>query len=290
MKWGQEHKDEVARLWARGLRPSSMARVLTQRWGRRVTPNMIVGQSRQLNLHSDGTPMTLAKGHAAVVNGTTIFQKQVKPPDDSLLKWGASNRKLGGKVTKGRWKGMPIYYLTLEERATCPRSCLRWLDCYGNHMHNAVRYEHGEELEKALEYEIGVLADSHPDGFVVRLHVLGDFYSIGYVLKWADWITKYPPLHVFGYTAWQPDTPIGAMIEGIRELVWNRFAVRTSGAKAGPRAVTVASGKGLPQGELALVEQESHIVCPAQTRQTASCGTCTLCWSAPTKVIAFIRH
>ena len=40
------------------------------------------------------------------------------------LKWGHNSAKVGGRAIRGRWKNLPIYTLTLEERATCPRSCV----------------------------------------------------------------------------------------------------------------------------------------------------------------------
>ena len=33
-------------------------------------------------------------------------------------------------IKKGEFKGYVIYTLTLEERATCPRECYHWDDCY----------------------------------------------------------------------------------------------------------------------------------------------------------------
>lgn len=290
MRWETQHVEELKGLWERGFRPTGIARELSSRWRRHVTRNMIIGKSRDLNLHYEGTPMTLAAGHPAVVEGRTLFRKQVMPPPSQVLKHGLSNRKLGAEVTKGRWKGMPIYSLTLEERATCPRSCTRWRDCYGNHMHNAKRHRHGPELEAAIERDLAELQEQHPGGFVVRLHVLGDFYSVKYVLKWADWLTQYPALRVFGYTAWPVETPIGQMIERVRALVWDRFAIRTSGADKGPRTIAVGREASRRQGRLALNGDAEAILCPVQTGQAQSCGTCTLCWAAPHKPIAFVLH
>ena len=80
-------------------------------------------------------------------------------------------------ITKGKWKGFPVFGLTLEERATCPRSCEQWLSCYGNGMgqRRAYRYEHGPKLLEALDKELGILS-SEPktrNGFAIRLHTLG---------------------------------------------------------------------------------------------------------------------
>ncbi len=50
---------------------------------------------------------------------------------ENLIK-KSTNVKLGKKVTKGIYKGYPIFTLTLEERKTCPRSCKHWNNCYGD--------------------------------------------------------------------------------------------------------------------------------------------------------------
>ena len=65
----------------------------------------------------------------------------------------------------------------------------------------ARRVEAGPELEARLERQIEVLDVRHGGGFVVRFHVLGDFYSVEYVGLWRRLLRQYPTLRVFGYTA-----------------------------------------------------------------------------------------
>jgi hypothetical protein len=57
-----------------------------------------------------------------------MFPSRVFDPDEvqRVLKDGHQSRKIGKFVTKGKMRGFPIFTLTLEERATCPRSCLAW--------------------------------------------------------------------------------------------------------------------------------------------------------------------
>lgn len=74
-------------------------------------------------------------------------------------------------------------------------------NCYGNAMPFSRRNEPGPALEAQLEAEIEQKAREHRRGFVVRLHVLGDFYSLDYVKLWRDMIARHPELHVYGYTA-----------------------------------------------------------------------------------------
>ena len=105
----------------------------------------------------------------------------------SLLKHPKPKNKLGRKVTKGEFAGYRVYSLTLEERATCPTTCERWGDCYGNNMPFAHRLQHGAELERRLPEEIAALCAKYPDGVLIRLHVLGDFYSPEYVQLWGSY-------------------------------------------------------------------------------------------------------
>lgn len=229
-----------------------------------------------------GKALTLRADHPAVVQGRTLFPStRASGYHGRILKSGHNSRKIGGMVTKGPWAGMPIFTLTLEERATCPRSCAQWANCYGNHMHMAKRYQPGRFLEQQIPLEIAELARQHPKGFVVRLHVLGDFYSLEYVQMWAAMVGLYPELRVFGYTAHQPGTPIGDYLTKLRDQVWDRFAIRTSNS-AGLRGAWVAESPDAAAGS-------NSIPCPAQTSKTSSCGTCALCWGT-TRPIVFLEH
>lgn len=231
--------------------------------------------------------MALAPNHPAVTEGRSLFPSRVALPEEQarLLKSGGHNRKIGNRVQKGRWRGMPIFTLTLEERATCPRSCRHWLDCFGNKMHMSPRHMHGPALEHYLGRELEALGREHPRGFVVRLHVLGDFYSVEYVRRWLGWLRQIPQLHVFGYTAWPPSSVIGkALAEAAREN-WLRFAIRNSNGRAAERStVTLYHRPATPT-----VEPHAAIVCPAQTDASDCCATCALCWQTQ-RNIAFLAH
>jgi hypothetical protein len=222
-----------------------------------------------------GRPLTLDTDHPAVVRGRTMFPSRVSEANERLLKSGTHQRKLGSHVVKGRWAGMPIFTLTLEERATCPRSCRHWRDCYGNHMHFPKRYKHGTRLENRLDVELQWLSIQHPDGFVVRLHILGDFYSSEYVKRWYGWMEMFPMLRVFGYTARYPrqDDDIGHELVKMRLAFGDRWWVRWSDRDE----------------ETWLATGDKGIVCPVQTGKTACCGTCALCWTVE-KSIRFLVH
>lgn len=195
-----------------------------------------------------------------------------------MLKDGHQSRKIGKTVAKGPRRGWPIFTLTLEERATCPRDCKAWGLCYGNNMQWAERIVAGPALEEALWNELLALQFAHRRGFLVRLHVLGDFYSLGYVRLWERALSAFPALHVFGFTAHPPESPIGLRLAAMAKADWSRFAIRFSGM-AGP----VGASQLIPDHDPGAVK------CPAQTGATECCATCMLCIHS-TRSIAFEKH
>ena len=235
---------------------------------------------RHRTVEAGGRSVTLSALHPAYTSGRSIFGTRVFDVDeiDRVLKDGHQSRKIGKVVQKGRLKGAPIYTLTLEERATCPRNCREWAGCYGNNMQAAERIVAGPELEAALYDEVKALASAHQGGFLVRLHVLGDFYSEQYVALWRAMLALYEPLHVFGFTAHDPQSSIGSMIWEMT-ADWQRFAVRFSGGGMPAKASEVVAA-----GEAA-----RFIPCPAQTGATECCATCALCWQTD-RSISFVRH
>lgn len=244
--------------------------------------------------HGDEGQASLRADHPAVVAGRTLFPSRVIAVADAprVLVSGYNNAKIGRVVEKGPWAGMPIYTLTLEERATCPRTCLQWRSCFGNAMPMPRRHRAGPDLVAALDRELAILADAHPRGFVVRLHILGDFYSLAYAIEWECWLANIQQLRVFGYTARLPGTEIGDQIARMNAGYPNRWAVRFSVARnapVGPMQVgTVWNGRdGMPGAE-----RIGETPCPQQSDKTATCGTCGACWAAPLKGrrITFVGH
>jgi hypothetical protein len=240
--------------------------------------------------HADFDPtavMALRPDHPALKERRTLFPTTVTASADSnrLLVSGANQRKLGDRVTKGTWRGMPIFALTLEERKTCPTSCFNWSTCYGNGMQFSRRHKVDAGFWPKMHAELGQLQKEFPAGFVVRLHVLGDFPDVEYVRKWEAALDTYPALHIFGYTAWLPNTNIGFAIEAVAKVRWGRFAIRFSAAKSragGATTITRRARGRIPEG----------IVCPAQTEENVCCGSCGLCWAetAKNETIVFMMH
>lgn len=235
----------------------------------------------------------LDPSHPAMVENRTLFPSTVvdvtEDMADRLLVSGRNNRKLGETVEKGKFKGYAIYGLSLEERATCPTDCAVRDICYGNGMQMARRHRivDSDVFFDKLCMEIAELSDEH-EGLLIRLHVLGDFPSVEYVAFWADVLSEYPNVAVYGYTsrstvAWGGDE-IGDAIQSVKDQYADRFRIRWSSPVPRPDGAMVIGN--VPQTP----RTEEGIVCPAQTDATACCATCALCWEAPKDTILFVKH
>lgn len=233
---------------------------------------------------------SLSPDSAPVRERRTIFPSRVFSPRrvPRLLIDGHNSRKTGSMVTKGPWAGMPIYTLTLQKRASCPSQCFMFNNCYGNSSRWARRIEHGHEFEYHLIDEVAALADKHKRGFVVRLHILGDFYSPFYVGVWRELLARVEPLRVYGYTArsFKHDRQIATAIRAMNEAYPERCLIRFSSAQPQPGGATVISyipeTSRVPEG----------LICPAELHKSECCASCGLCWSpaARTETIVFIKH
>lgn len=221
-----------------------------------------------------------------LMEGRSVFYKRgVKAPGDAPLVSGHNNVKIGRDVRKGKlFRGYWIYTLTLEERNTCPRHCFHWDTCYGNNMPFAKRIDHEDEpaLLAAISGQLDqLLSVRGRKGILVRLHALGDFYSIEYCQFWGEMLLKHRNLAIFGYTAWRPEDSIGGMIEGMKKLFGRRFSIRWSGpGKGKDRAIPIFKPSEAPK---------KSFICPEQTGKTIACATCALCWNTD-KNVAFIQH
>ncbi len=135
-----------------------------------------------------------------------------------------------------------------------------------------------------LEPELDTLDRRFPDGYSLRLHVLGDFYSKEYVLFWYRQLLKRPRLNIFGYTHRDPiSDPIGSMIECIWFLFGARFNILQSSG--------ILGRSGRP---VALLETDKDAeklpVCPEQTGQATGCLDCGLCTLPYVKGVTFHIH
>lgn len=231
---------------------------------------------------------TLSLDHSAIINSTTLYQKNIHDCATYLHKVikPSTNRKLGKKVTKGKLKGFPIYTLTLVERETCTNACEHWADCFGNNMPFGHRFK-TKGLMPRLKTELDLLDTKHPKGYLLRLHILGDFYSTEYVKFWHKQLINRPALNIYGYSRHHYGSDnldkwsrkIGQALLDLRNTIgFEKFALRFS---------------TLPSDTLSANTEHSpapaSITCPVQLDKTESCGTCSLCWTVR-KPITFLDH
>lgn len=261
----------------RGVRPRG------RRLGSHVTGQFRLARHAARALVDASATMPPAS-HPALAEGRTLFPTMVRPAELArrILVSGRNSAKIGAFVTKGRWRGFPIFTLTLEERASCPTSCGHWRSCYGNGMHAAVRLIHGPLFEARLADELAALQRTYPDGFAVRLHVLGDFYSVAYVDLWRSFLARFPALAVFGFSRrWEREDPIAMRLVRLVIDEWQRFAIRFSDAPVDECASVSI--------EHPLQKPADAVLCPQQLGKTATCGTCGFCWHSRRRV-AFLQH
>jgi hypothetical protein len=211
---------------------------------------------------------------------STRFQKSKKKPKDiTVLKPGGNNAKLGFNVTAKKWRGKKLYSVTLIERETCPTDCHHWEDCYGDSMPFAHRFEL-DGLEEAIEKEIPTLLKKHKHGIVIRLHVLGDFYSVAYVKFWEKLLKRHKKLCIFGYTGRRITSHIGKRIQRMNNAFEDKCLIRYSRSED-------------YDGEHSFAAEESFdgdsFDCPEQKDKVKDCASCGLCWMVK-KTVKFYTH
>tara|TARA_R110000868_G_scaffold36278_17_gene128910 strand:- start:8784 stop:9461 length:678 start_codon:yes stop_codon:yes gene_type:complete len=221
---------------------------------------------------------------ATDITPKTRYKKSIKKPNNKMLKEGKANKKLGWKITRRMWKGMPIHSLTLEERETCTPNCLEYKNCYGNNMPFAHRFDHtAPDFYKKLLGQIKELANKYPAGFVLRLHVLGDFFSPAYVAFWHKALLRFPQLNIFGYTHHLHSTNIGRKLNQLNGYYPTRMRIRYSGdphVSFSARVVKKDEDPNLKNGET---------ICPEQTGKLKHCAECAYCWTSKHGVV-FLEH
>ena len=249
------------------------------------------------------------KGGSFIRNNEPITSNAVNLP----LKSSIANKKLSGEnkvsmTTKGRWLQMPMFSFTIEERHTCPSYCKFLSNCYGNNMLLAYRYEVSDQVLKLIDEQLKELSKTYRMGFIIRLHILGDFFSVNYTEFWRTRLKKYKNMHMFGYTARlnfdksddrhsEMDSTIFYQIKEMNEEFSDRCAMRFSGYEGDPEKVNymIALSINEPLAK-ELLESNQAFICPHEQisnktnkRKTRSCVECGLCWSnAITKAVIWL--
>lgn len=258
--------------------------------GRSIHPNTVTTPDP----HAESMTLKPATSNVKLGGFVKSLKSRLKQIVENLNSQGKTHRygrfatKLNNTITHSPngakdWIGLPMYSLTLEERATCPDYCYHWRSCYGNSMGFAKRYDHSDPtlLAESIEQDLIYLAVIHPHGFVVRLHVLGEFFSIEYVQCWVTWLERYPMMKVFGYSARLRNDAIGNELRLVRQQYPDRFKIWWSnGGDEGYSANSFESEIGQRQ-----FKDGEAILCPHEIRHhdglplVKNCSSCGICFA-----------
>lgn len=242
---------------------------------------------------------TLAGNHPAVVKGVSLHHHKVQPvtPETEVVSSAVSNSKIGRYMlspSKHAWA--EIFTVTWEERKTCPRSCTHWTDCYTNNTPLMRRKDYDlareEEILALMEAQLVTHLERIKTPYLyVRLHQAGDFPTVRYVEWWSDVLTRYPRIHVFGYTHWPEESPIGRAVQRLNNAWWHtRWRIFQSSSGQPNRGAntfhTAAEAKAA-----------GNMPCPEQVGRVPTCGECQMCLPGPhsrgekfTGSIGFLHH
>ena len=243
----------------------------------------------------------------------TKYPKSIKRVDETktVFKRGQKS-KLGFDISVGDWKGMPIYNLTLEERVTCPKDCEQWDICYGDNMPFAHRIDHTDpSFYDRMNVELNIMDVLHIHGYVIRLHVLGDFFSKEYIVFWLLQLLNRKALRIWGYTHNKRDTELGKMIAELNETgkafirysddhctsfntrvkrdpVWSAHKKMNNKFKREGKSQVFPIQTSIPK-------YNNQMICPEQVHPNKyKCANCGACWNPKLKengtTIVFLQH
>jgi hypothetical protein len=145
-------------------------------------------------------------------------------------------------------------------------------------------------IDLLLEREIESLMQKHKEGIVIRLHVLGDFYSEEYVRFWEEMLIRHPKLCIFGYTARKGDN-IAHAIWLLNKRFSERCVIRHSGNFEAGNPKQYSQDPFKEDWSYAADEsfEGASFVCPEQTEKVKDCASCGLCWTTK-KTVKFLSH
>lgn len=283
----QHRNDRIREEWG----PRGAAQRLAEEFSTSVGAIKRDAAALGLKSHSRRAPVILGRRHPTIAAKRTNFPSTVVTSAETprVLAHRLQGGKLGQRVSTGRWRGLKIYSVTLEERATCPSTCPEFRSCYGNNMPLARRHRLDRHLMARIDEEVADLTAKRGRGILVRLHQLGDFgqpenpeLALEYVACWRSLLHDHRKLHVFGYTAHPPTSRIGRAIDALNDDFPDQCRIRFSGHRIG-------GGRGAFVIERGEQPGKGAFVCLVENEKAKNCADCALCWQAAGDV-AFWRH
>lgn len=178
------------------------------------------------------------------------------------LRPGDGNSKMGGRtLLVGRWRGVALYYVALEEGVTCSSECMYGqTGLCGAANYSGFRFVVDDGFYDWTEWQIGFLLRRHAAGLATRLYVSGDAPDERNVKFWASMLARYPKLRIFGHT--HHTGPMQELILNELNFAYpERAVIRPSESDdAEHRAITVPSLDDLKGRE--------GVPCPAMLTRT----------------------
>jgi hypothetical protein len=174
----------------------------------------------------------------------------------------------------GRWRGMWMFTVYLEELATClsnacPPEVKRL--CFAHWVPFAVRWTWCPTFFPALDYNLEEAQHEFREGFTVDLHSSGDFPDLEYLEDWIERLDRFPALHLWGNTAHRRESEIGWEIDCLNRTMRDRVAIHFSG-ESGDMSSRILGVTIEPAAATGL------FMCPANERHPkANCANCAFC-------------
>jgi hypothetical protein len=170
-----------------------------------------------------------------------------------------------------------IYNFSLPVFVTCPcmtQFCKQY--CYGTHnwyrkqwmkdkLQEKFELSSTDDFVRQISNEINIARPK-----VIRIHITGDFYSVGYIQKWHDIISAFPDIIFYGYTRVWRDVGLNHVIQQVMHECSNLHL----------RASVDFTHIERPNGWLQYsTVQGEGMHCPHDLDEVDSCEYCGQCWT-----------
>ena len=224
------------------------------------------------------------------VDPDTLVTFLVEDRSSKISDWGLGNSKIGpGIYTYSKLPG--------RVAGSCPGSSGECeLICYAKRLikNKPVWSMWEKNTERGDE-----LPPLPADATIVRIHVSGDFDTVGYIQSWIDLATNRPDVVFFGYTrSWRVPELLpkleefgalqnvhlwASMDKTIKELPpkhWRKAWIE------GDERLTKEEGRKT----LTTIEGVKAIVCPEEAGLVKDCETCGYCFEKTKGDLVFLEH
>lgn len=179
-------------------------------------------------------------------------------------KSGKGTGKLGPMMQYSRTQGLP------KSGGTCPgasAACISW--CYVNR----ITTQYPNSKRRYALNAVSEIPQDVPYKGKYRIHVSGDFDTVGYIRGWVEMIKSRPAVQFAAYTRSWNVKRLRADLEILRELPnMQLFASGDESMPVPPEHWRHATDVPTPG--------KRFIPCPEQTGRVKNCNECGICYNA----------